>query len=83
MSKPIPTVRPRPGILKRVREIHRISSDEVFAQALGVSRATYDRVNREGAAPSPYFMAALVRFTGLGLGELFEVTDNADQATAA
>ncbi|MDI9898508.1 hypothetical protein QM716_01420 [Rhodococcus sp. IEGM 1409] len=67
------TLRVKPGLLKRVREMHRLPSDDALAQAIGVSRATLVRVDKEEIPPSPAFMAGLVGFTGLGLGEAFEI----------
>ncbi len=67
------TLRVRPGVLKRIRELHRLPSDAALAHAIGVSRATLDRINRGEVAPSPHFIAGLCLFTGIGIGEAFEV----------
>lgn len=63
----------RKGLLKRLRTISGITSDEAQARLLNVSRSTINRVE-SGEQPSAAFMAALCTTYGLGLGEAFEIT---------
>lgn len=63
----------RTGLLKRLRSISGISSDEAQARMMGVNRSTLHRIEN-GAQPSAAFMAALCTTYGLGLGEAFEIT---------
>jgi hypothetical protein len=62
----------KPGLLKRLREVHDLPSEQAQADMLRVDRTTLRRIDA-GASPSQAFMASVsVRF-GLGLGEAFEV----------
>jgi transcriptional regulator with XRE-family HTH domain len=70
-------------MLARIKQIHMITSDHALAQALNTSRATLVRVRNEEIPPSPAFMAALTRFTGLGLGEAFEIIEQHSARAAA
>jgi predicted transcriptional regulator len=65
-------VRIRSGLLKRLREVHAIVSEDEQARMIGVDRSTLRSVD-EGAQPSAAFMADLCSAYGLGLGEAFEV----------
>ncbi|PPG38640.1 hypothetical protein C5C95_11220 [Rathayibacter sp. AY1B7] len=66
------TLRIKPGLLKRLREVREIPSEEHQARLMGVHRATLRRVD-EGAQPSAAFMVAMVDTFGLSIGEAFEV----------
>lgn len=74
MARPATTlgVLLRPGIARRVRELHRIPTEIEQAAMLGVDRTTLRRVD-QGPQPSGYFMAQFCTVFGLGLGEVFEI----------
>ena len=83
MSNSRPPIVVKDGVLDDVKRRHRLPTDEAVAVAVGVSRATYTRVKTGELAPSPVFMAGLVRLTGRTLGQLFEVRSEAAAATTA
>jgi transcriptional regulator with XRE-family HTH domain len=64
----------KPGLLKRLRELREIPSEEHQARLMGVDRSTLRRIDA-GATPSAAFMAALCDAFGLGLGEAFELVE--------
>ncbi|UKA59205.1 helix-turn-helix transcriptional regulator [Arthrobacter sp. FW306-2-2C-D06B] len=66
-------LRVRDGLLPRLREIHRLSSEESQARLMGVSRSTLRRMEA-GEQPSADFIVALCDTYGLGLGEAFEIS---------
>lgn len=70
------TLRIKPGLLLRLRELREIPSEEHQARLIGVDRSTLRRVDN-GAQPSGAFMAGLCEAFGLGLGEAFEVVSEA------
>lgn len=72
----------REGLLPRLREIHRLPSEEAQARLMGVSLSSIRRINT-GDQPSADFMAALCTTFGLGLGEAFEIIETTPQALAA
>jgi len=72
----------REGLIPRLREIHRLPSEEGLARLMGVSLSTIRRINA-GEQPSADFMAALCTTFGLGLGEAFEIVETTPQALAA
>ncbi|KDP90899.1 MULTISPECIES: helix-turn-helix domain-containing protein [Clavibacter] len=65
-------LRIKPGLLKRLRELRDLPSEEHQARLMGVDRTTLRRINA-GAAPSSAFMASLCSAFDLGLGEAFEI----------
>lgn len=65
-------VRIKPGLLKRLRQVHDLPSEQAQADMLHVDRTTLRRIDA-GAPPSQAFMASVVVNFGLGLGEAFEV----------
>jgi DNA-binding XRE family transcriptional regulator len=65
-------LRIKPGLLKRLREVRDLPSEDAQARLIGVDRTTLRRIDA-GAAPSAAFMASLCDVFGLGLGEAFEV----------
>lgn len=64
----------KPGLLKRMRDVHGIPSEVHQARLLGVDRTTLRRIDK-GGEPSPKFMAAMWETFGLGLGEAFELVE--------
>jgi putative transcriptional regulator len=64
----------RQGLLKRLRDISGITSEEAQARMLGVGRSTIYRIDN-GEQPSAAFMAAVCTTYQLGLGEAFEIID--------
>lgn len=72
----------REGILPRLREIHRLPSEDAQARLMGVSLSSIRRIN-SGDQPSADFMAALCTTFGLGLGEAFEIVDPEAEGLAA
>lgn len=72
-------LRIKPGLLKRLREVRNIPSEEVQARMIGVDRATLRRVDN-GSTPSGAFMAGLCVAFDLGVGEAFEVVKEASLA---
>lgn len=74
-----PTIRVKPGLLDIIAAKNGIKSDEALAKKLGVSRATLDRIKHNRNPPGPLFQAALIRFTGMRMDNLFEVTDDLKQ----
>ena len=69
-------LRIKPGLLKRLREVQGLPSEQMQADMIRVDRTTLRRVD-QGAAPSAAFMASLCSAYGLGLGEAFEVVEDA------
>lgn len=72
----------RDGILPRLREIHRLPSEEAQARLMGVSLSSIRRIDA-GDKPSADFMAALCTTFGLGLGEAFELVDQSAEKLVA
>lgn len=70
------TLRVREGLLYRLREIHRLPSEDAQARLIGVSISTVRRVDK-GEQPSADFIKALCTTYGLGLGEAFEIVQEA------
>lgn len=66
------TLRIKPGLLKRLRDLRDIPSEEHQARLIGVDRTTLRRVDG-GARPSPQFIAQVCEAFSLGIGEAFEV----------
>jgi len=64
----------RRGLLKRLRDITGINSDEAQARMLDVSRSSIYRIEN-GEQPSAAFMAAVCTTYGIGLGEAFEIVE--------
>jgi hypothetical protein len=62
----------KPGLLKRLRDLRGIPSEEHQARLIGVDRTTLRRVDA-GATPSGAFIAGLCEAFDLGIGEAFEV----------
>lgn len=72
-------LRIRPGLLKRLRDLSGISSDEAQARMLDVSRSTINRIEK-GDQPSAHFIVSVCTTYNLGLGEAFEIiTDDHEQ----
>ena len=76
------TLKVRPGLLSRLREIHRLPSEDSQARLMGVSLSTIRRIEA-GDQPSASFIVALCSTYQLGLGEAFEITDMAPEMAAA
>ncbi|AGW41707.1 oxidoreductase [Leifsonia xyli subsp. cynodontis DSM 46306] len=68
-------VRIKPGLLKRLRDIREIPSEDHQARLMGFDRTTLRRIDA-GGVPSAAFMAAMWETFGLGLGEAFEFVEN-------
>ncbi len=64
----------KPGLLKRLRDLREIPSEEHQARLMGVDRTTLRRIDA-GGVPSAAFMAAMWEAFGLSLGEAFEVVE--------
>lgn len=64
-----PVVLIRDGLLDRLKATSGLT-DEAFAKAIGVSRATLVRVRNGGEAPSIAFIAGIANAFSLGLGEV-------------
>jgi hypothetical protein len=64
----------KPGLLKRLRDLREIPSEEHQARLMGVDRTTLRRIDA-GGVPSAAFMAAMWETFGLGLGEAFELVE--------
>jgi hypothetical protein len=71
----------REGILPRLREIHRLPSEEAQARLMGVSLSSIRRIDA-GDKPSVDFIAALCTTFRLGIGEAFEIISDAEQLAA-
>lgn len=69
------TLRIKPGLLKRLRELRDIPSEEHQARLIGVDRATLRRVD-SGSTPSGFFIANFCGAFNLGIGEAFEVVES-------
>ena len=76
------TLRIKPGLLLRLRDVRGIASEEQQARLIGVDRSTLRRVDN-GAQPSGAFMAAVCEAFGLGLGEAFDVIPDAQPVRKA
>lgn len=72
----------RDGLLPRLREIHRLPSEETQARLMGVSRSTLRRME-SGEQPSADFIIALCSTYGLGMGEAFEIVDKSRELVDA
>ena len=75
-------LRVRDGLLPRLREIHRLPSEESQARLMGVSRSTLRRME-SGEQPSGDFIVALCATYRLGIGEAFEIVEVSNTALAA
>jgi hypothetical protein len=77
------SIRIKPGLIARLRETRGITSEDAFARLVGVDRGTLRRIDR-GTQPSGTFMASFCDAFGLGLGEAFEISAdaNADRKAA-
>lgn len=75
-------LRLRDGLLPRLREIHRLPSEESQARLMGVSRSTIRRMEA-GEQPSADFIVALCITYKLGMGEAFEIVEAHELAGAA
>lgn len=64
----------KPGLLKRLRELRGLPSEERQAGLMGFDRTTLRRIDA-GGVPSPAFMAAMWEIFGLSLGEAFELVE--------
>lgn len=64
-------VRIKPGLLRRLRDLGGISSEEQQAKMMGIDRGTLRRIDA-GGVPSGAFIAAVHDTFGLSLGEAFE-----------
>lgn len=67
-------ITPRPGVLYSYCKEQGISRDEL-ARRLKVSTATAYRIDSGKTAPSPSFIASLMRLTGQPFEALFEITE--------
>lgn len=76
------TLKLRTGLLARLREIHRLPSEDSQARLMGVSISALRRIEA-GAQPSASFIVALCTTYDLGLGEAFEIADSRSMAVAA
>jgi transcriptional regulator with XRE-family HTH domain len=75
-------LRLRNGLLTRLREIHRLPSEESQARLMGVSRSTVRRME-SGEQPSADFIVALCTTYQLGIGEAFEIVPSNSESIAA
>jgi len=76
------SLRIKPGLLPRLREVRNIPSEAHQARLIGVDRTTLRRVD-DGAQPSGAFMTGLCLAFGLGLGEAFEIVESQPLAATA
>lgn len=72
-----PTVRVREGVLQRLREIHRLPSEDAQARLIGVDRTTLRRIDA-GASPSAAFIAGATLAFGVSFDTLFTVVPAQD-----
>jgi DNA-binding phage protein len=63
------TVRIRPELLDRLKQISGIRSDDAFARTIGVSRPTLARL-KAGEEPSLRTVIGIMQAFGLGFGEV-------------
>lgn len=78
------SLRIKDGLVKRLREIHLIRSEEALARLIGCDRMTLRRIEN-GAQPSGGFIAQFCDAFQLGIGEAFEIVKSdavADVASA-
>jgi transcriptional regulator with XRE-family HTH domain len=68
------TLRLKPGLAERLRELRSIPSEEHQARLIGVDRSTLRRIDN-GATPSGTFIAQFCNAFGLGMGEAFEIVE--------
>ena len=64
----------RSGLLKRMRDITGLSSEQAQARMLGVGISTIRRIDA-GEQPSATFIVAFCRAYNMGIGEAFEITE--------
>lgn len=64
------SIRIRPGLIDRLRQISGLASDEAFARAIGASRSTVAAVKAEEREPSMQFAVGIAEAFGLGLSEI-------------
>jgi hypothetical protein len=69
------TLRIKPGLLRRLREVRGIPSEEAQARLIGVDRTTLRRIDA-GGVPSTAFICLFFDAFGLGPGEAFEFVSN-------
>lgn len=67
-------VRIRPNLLERLKDNAGIRTDDAFARAIGISRATLDRL-RAGGEPNLRTVIAIAQTFGLALGEVVVTVD--------
>jgi hypothetical protein len=79
-----PQIRIKQNILSRLRELHRIPSEEAQARWIGVDRATLRRIDA-GASPSAAFIAGAIVAFDLPFEALFDVitSDRAAERVSA
>ncbi|WP_197412860.1 helix-turn-helix transcriptional regulator [Arthrobacter sp. EpRS71] len=66
----------RDGLIPRLREMHRLPSEESQARLMGVSRSTLRRME-SGEQPSADFIVAMCTTYDLGIGEAFQIVSTA------
>lgn len=76
------SIRIKDGLIQRLRESRGITSEDAFARLVGCDRMTLRRV-MAGAQPSGGFMAAFCSTFGMGLGEVFDIVEDASLAVAS
>jgi putative transcriptional regulator len=72
----------RSGLLDRLKLNSGIKSDEAFARMIGVSRATLGRL-KAGEEPTLRTVVGIAQAFGLALGEVVEITTEADTLAVA
>ncbi|KTR95379.1 hypothetical protein NS220_06160 [Microbacterium testaceum] len=70
-----PTIKVRPGLLDRLKETSGIRSDDAFARAIGISRATLDNA-KKGGEPSLRTVLGIAHAFGLAMGEVVVVVED-------
>ena len=71
----------RPGLLDRLKAQGGIKSDDAFARLVGTSRATLVRI-KAGEEPSLRVVVGISQAFGLGIGEVVEVVEVAEEQAA-
>lgn len=79
VSHPVAVI--RPGLLDRLKGNSGIRSDEAFARAIGVSRATLQRF-KNGEEVSMRAAVGISAAFGLGLGEIVEMRESSETEQA-
>lgn len=67
-------IRIRPNLLERLKDNAGIRTDDAFARAIGISRATLNRL-RAGDEPNLRTVIAIAQTFGLALGEVVVTVD--------